>query len=296
MQKKSDFLFTKESTRFYFSWMCWLMVFIGTFVTGSGLLIFNSLRNWQRGVSESLTVQIDTYDAEGRDRGELVTVDVEKALSVLRTTPGVTGASVLTDTQMNELMAPWVGGDIAVTSLPVPKLIDVAVDADHPPFLEQLKMDLSAHVPSATMDSHRIWLTELVQLSNHILQLIFCVLGLLILTIAFTVTYTTRATLKIHETIIKLVHMMGAKDLYITNRYAWHNSKYAFIGGILGSLCALPLVAGLRLFFQKTPDALFETQFTCSQWVILACIPVGVALLAFVTTFKTVLSYLRRFL
>ena len=273
-----------------------LMVFIGTFVTGSGLLVYNSLKGWQRGVSESLTVQIDTYDEEGRERGELVIQDVEKALSVLRTTPGVTGASVLSDTQMNELMAPWVGGDIALTSLPIPKLIEVAVDADHPPFLEQLKMDLSAHVPSATMDSHRIWLDELVRLSNHILRLIFFVLVLLTLSIAFTVAYTTRATLKIHETIIKLVHLMGAKDLYITNRYAWHNAKYAFIGGILGSLCALPVLQGMVMFFQKTPEALLETHFIVHQWIILAGIPLGVALLAFVTTFKTVLSYLRRFL
>lgn len=296
MRKKNDFLFAHDSTRFYFPWMCWLMVFIGTFICGGGMLVYNSLNNWQRGVSESLTVQISTYDEEGRERGELVNQDIEKALSILRTTPGVIGASVLNESQMNDLMAPWIGADVAIASLPLPKLIDVAVDVNNPPFLEQLKADLSAHVPSATMDSHRIWLTELVRLSGHILKLVIFVLCLLALTIAFTVGYTTRSTLKIHESVIKLVHMMGAKDLYITNKYAWHNFKYAFVGGITGTISAIPLLWIIILFFQKTSDTIFQTQFSVNQWVILVVLPLAVALLAFGTTFKTVLSYLRRFL
>ena len=296
MRKTKDFLFAHDSTRFYFPWMCWLMIFIGTFICGGGLLIYNSLKGWQRGVSESLTVQINTYDEEGRDRGELVTADIEKALSILRTTPGVIGASVLTDAQMNDLMAPWVGADVAVSSLPVPKLIDVAIDSNNPPFLEQLKRDLSAHVPAATMDSHRIWLEELIKLSHHILNLIIFVIVLLAITIAFTVAYTTRSTLKIHESVIKLVHMMGAKDLFITSRYAWHNFKYALAGGILGTVAAIPLLWVTTALFRGGTSSVFQTSFSVSQWIILASLPVGIAVLSFATTFKTVLSYLRRFL
>ncbi len=296
MRKKNDFLFTRDNSRFYFPWMCWLMVFIGTFICGGGMLIYNSLTGWQRGVSESLTVQINTYDEEGRDRGELVNLDIEKALSILRTTPGVIGASVLSEAQMNDLMAPWVGADVSVSSLPVPKLIDVAIDADNPPFLEQLKADLSAHVPAATMDSHRIWLAELVTLSNHILKLIILVMGLLALTIAFTVTYTTRSTLKIHEGVIRLVHMMGAKDLFITGKYALLNAKYALLGSTCGTMTTLPLLWLIITFFQKTSGSIFQTHFSAIQWGILGGIPLVVSLLAFLTTFKTVLSYLRRFL
>ena len=296
MRKKNEFLFTKDSTRFYFPWICWLMLFIATFICGTGILIYNSLASWQRGVSESLTVQINTYDNEGRYREDQITEDIEKALSILRTTPGVIGASVLTDEQMNDLMAPWVGADVAVTSLPIPKLIDVAVDSKHPPFLEQLKRDLAVHVPEATMDSHRIWLTELIKLSQHILKLIFFILGLLALTIAFTVSYTTRATLKIHESVIKLVHMMGAKDFYITNHYAWHNFKYALTGGVLGTICAIPMLWVIILFFHDASTSIFQMNFSVCQWIMLASLPVLIALLAFATTFKTVLSYLRRFL
>ena len=114
--------------------------------------------------------------------------------------------------------------------------------------------------------------------------------------ITFTVAYTTRATLKIHEAVIKLIHMMGAKDLFITNRYAFHNAKYAFFGGCLGAVCAVPLLWVIILFFQSTSETVFQTQFSSFQWGILIGFPFIVAILAFITTFKTVLSYLRRFL
>ena len=65
MAKSNTFLFTNDSTRFYFPWICLLMVFIGTLLCGSGLFVYNSLNRWNQGVSESLTVQINTYDEKG---------------------------------------------------------------------------------------------------------------------------------------------------------------------------------------------------------------------------------------
>ena len=296
MSKNKTFLFANDSTRFYFSWICLLMVFIGTLLCGGGLFIYNSLNRWQQGVSESLTVQINTYDEKGNFRGDEIPVDVEKTLSILRTTPGVKEANILNDVQMAELMSPWIGADVNMSDLPLPKLIDVAIDPENPPFLERLKMDLSIQVPNATLDSHRIWLTQLVKLSYKILQLISGVLILLLLTVIFTVAYTTRASLKIQESVIQLVHMMGAKDLYITNQYAWRTLKRAFCGGFIGFILAAPLLLGLMYCFDNMSDSIFTTNLFMEQWIFLAMWPFVIGFVAFITTFKTVLGYLKRFI
>ena len=162
--------------------------------------------------------------------------------------------------------------------------------------MKQLKQDLSAHVPAATMDSHRIWLAKLITLSDHILHLVIFVLVLLALTIAFTVIYTTRSSLRIHESVIKLVHMMGAKDFYITNRYSFYNCRQAFLGSFVGALVTIPVFWVILMFFQKTDIATIQIHFSPLQLGILIMIPFGIGILTFVTTFKTVLSYLRRFL
>lgn len=296
MAKQDAFLFAQDSTRFYFSWICSLMVFIATLLTGSGLFVYNSLQLWHRGISESLTVQINTYDTDGKYRQDAIPVDIEKTLSILRTTPGIKEATVINDIQMAELMAPWIGADIRLSDLPLPKLIDVTIDPENPPFLEQLKMDLSVQVPEASLDSHRIWLSHLVNLSHKIIQVIGIVLFLIILTIVFTVVYTVQASLKIQEPVIKLVHMMGAKDLYITFKYAWRTLKRTFWGGILGITFAVPILIGFMYCFGNMSETIFLTNLYPEQWAFLVLWPLLICFIAFITTFKTVLGYLKRFI
>lgn len=296
MHKKSDFLFNKESSRFFLPWICALMVFIATLVLAGGITTHNSLKLWQKGVAESLTVQIPTYDEEGNERNELVYQDIEKALMLLRTTPGVLGAIVLNDEQMQDLMTPWLGNKAVVSQLPLPKLIDVAVDTTQPPSLEQLKADLASQVPGAVLDSHRIWLNDLIKFANTVLTLIIGILGLLFFTVFVTVIYTTKASLSIQEYVLSLVHMLGARDFYITNRYACHNFKIALCGSLLGFALALPILFGISMFLKSVSGNIFQSTLTPIQWGYLAAIPISVAILAFLTTFKTVFKFLRKFL
>ena len=296
MAKKSDFLFSKESSRFFLPWICALMVFIASLVMAGGITVHNSLKLWEKSVAESLTVQIPTYDNEGNAREELVYKDIENALMLLRATPGVLGAVVLNDEQMQDLMVPWLGTDAVISELPLPKLIDVSVDANHPPRLEQLKADLANAVPDAILDSHRIWLGELVRFANAVLTLLCLVLVLLFATVAVTVVYTTNASLSIQEYVLSLVHMLGAKDLYITNRYAWHNFKVAISGSLIGFGLALPVIFGISVFLRSVSSQVLQSSLLPLQWCYLLVVPFGVAILAFITTFKTVLKFLRRFL
>lgn len=296
MSKQNEFLFATDSTRFYFPWMCLLMAFIGTLLCGGGMMAYNNIHQWHQDVSKSLTIQIDTYDQNGKFRENEINPDIEKSLSILRTTPGVLGATLLDENQMSELMAPWIGADVNLNTLPVPKLIDVEIDTNNPPNLESLKNDLANAVPFATMDSHRIWLADLVKFSGRVIQAIFGLLILLMFSVVFTVAYTTRSALNIHEFVIKLVHMMGAKDLYITNKYAFYNLKRAFAGGVLGFILAIPLLLILSFCLQSASGMVFQVNYTLTQWIMLGCWPLFICLISFVATFKTVLSYLKRFL
>lgn len=296
MSKKSDFLFKKGASRFFLPWICGLMVFMATLVTTGGLTAYNSLQLWQKSVAASLTVQIPTYDDEGNARNELVYKDIETALMLLRTTPGVLGAIVLNEEQMQELMTPWLGTDAALSELPLPKLIDVTVDTTHPPLLEQLQADLAEQVPGAVLDSHRIWLADLVKLARVLLTLISVVLILLFATITIAIVYITNASLSIQEYELSLVHMLGAQDLYVTNRYAWHNFKSAFMGSFIGFIIALPILLGIAVFLRSISGQVLQSSLQPMQWLYLFLIPFSVACLAFVTTFQTVWKFLKRFL
>ena len=164
-----------------------LMGFIAVLILAAGMTAYDAITYWERVVSGSLTVQIPTFTESGEPRGDVVNREIETALTILRSSIGVKGATVLSDSQMTELMVPWLGDGAAVSELPLPKLIDVMVDSDHYPDMAQLKTDLAAQVPAAILDSHRLRLEPLLRLSSGGIKLIGFILILLALTASFTV-------------------------------------------------------------------------------------------------------------
>lgn len=297
MIKQNNILFVTDSSRLFLPWMSMLMGFIAVLVLAAGITSYRSITDWQRVVSGSLTVQIPTYTESGESRAERVSKDIETALTILRSSPGVQGATLLSDNQMAELMNPWLSDDMVVSELPLPKLIDVVVDSNEYPDIAQLKMDLSSQVPSAILDSHRMRLEPLLKLAGGGIKLISFILILLALTASFTVIYATRTSLMAHEYIISLIHMMGANDWFIIRKYAVRHFVLTFMGAFFGFLLSLPIMAGISFLIRgATLDFIWNSALGLSEWIALLSISVVLAVLAFLTTCKTVSDYLKRFL
>ena len=297
MTKQNDIFFTTDSSRLFLPWMSMLMGFIAVLVLAAGITSYRSITDWKRVVSGSLTVQIPTYNESGDSREDRVNKDIETALTILRSSPGVQGATVLSDSQMTDLMAPWLSDDVAVSELPLPKLIDVIVDSNEYPDIAQLKMDLAAQVPSAVLDSHRMRLEPLLKLAGGGVKLIGFILILLALTASFTVIYATRTNLAAHEHIISLIHMMGANDWFIIRKYAVRHFVLTFMGAFFGFLLSLPIMAGISFLIRgATLDFIWNSALRLPEWLALFSVSVVFAILAFLTTCKTVSDYLKRFL
>lgn len=294
---KKDIPFREDTAKYFLPWMSFLMVFIAVLALTGGFKIQNVLQTWQTGVSGSMTVQIPAYDEQGKSRADVLETEIEQVLTILRASDGVVGAEVVSDEQMKALMEPWMGGELDVQLLPLPKLIDVTVDPEHLPNLTVVKSELAKQVPAAILDSHRIWLDSLLKIIHVVVELISFVLILLILTATFTVMYSTNASLSVHQPVIALIHMIGAGDFYIAIQYAYRNLKLIFGGGCLGLLAGVGLIFLISyftryLFIDFYPNAVLDKM----QWALIASVPVWVGLLGFVTTYLTVSKYLKRFL
>ena len=294
---KKDIPFREDTAKYFLPWMSFLMGFIAVLALTGGFKIQNILNTWQIGVSGSMTVQIPAYDAQGKSREAVLGEEIEQVLTILRSSEGVLGAEVVSDEQMKALMEPWMGGELDIQLLPLPKLIDVSVDAQNLPNLTTIKSELAKQVPSAVLDSHRIWLDSLLKIIHMVIELISFVLVLLILTATFTVMYSTNASLSVHQPVIALIHMIGAGDFYIAIQYAYRNLKLIFAGGCFGLLASIGLVFLISyftryLFVDFYPNAVLDTL----QWGLILSVPVWVGILGFITTYLTVLKYLKRFL
>ena len=297
MRKGKYILFSKDSSRYFLPWISLSMVFIAVFILGATLVCYSSLSEWNKSLSGSLTVQIPTYNTDGTQKDDILKTQIETTLTILRSTDGITGASVLSDDQMKALMSPWIGEKADLTALPLPKLIDVTIETGKTPDLDQIQSDLKEQVPDARLDSHRIWLKNLIELGHGTIHLMILFISLLLITSAVTVMYATRTSLSVHTPVISLVHMIGANDTYVALQYAWRSFKLTLIGGLLGFILTLPVMWGIKTFIASiAPEFLITFTLTGNQWIILGSIPVFVPLLAFVTAYQTVMAYLKRFL
>lgn len=295
MKKRADIPFSSDSSKFFIPWLSMFMVFIATLILAVALVVYSSVQSWTNTISGSLTVQIPTYTDKGESREEVLSADIEMALTLLRSSSGITGATLLTDEQVAELMEPWLGENENITELPLPKIIDVNVDSINPPNIAQLKADLAEQVPVAVLDSHRTALEELMSFFENTVNLIAFILILILITTAISVIFVTKSSLSVHEKVIELIHMMGASDFYITIQFAVRSFKLTLIGSIVGFLLALPIMMLFNYFLQgMTAGFVIQNTLTPIEWLILISVPFLTAALSFLTAYKTVSKTLKQ--
>ena len=154
-------------------------------------------------------------------------------------------------------------------------------------------LDLSELVPSAILDTHQSWFQEFLVLTQKFSKITVVFVFLIILTIIFTATYVTKASLTVHQNVIALIYRMGATDFFIMWQYAFRSFLMSFIGAMLGALMALVVV-----FFGGEFVDLSSLIIPCSvgqNMVIYLLIPLFVSIFSFVITLITVRRYLRKF-
>ncbi len=297
MKKSADIPFSSDSSKFFIPWLSMFMVFIATLILSVAIVVYSSVQSWTDNISGSLTVQIPTYTEKGESREEKITTDIEMALTLLRSSDGITGASLLSDDQVSTLMEPWIGQSNSMMELPLPKIIDVNVDSKNFPNIAQLKADLYEQVPEAILDSHRAALDELVLFFENMVNLIAFILILILITTAISVIYVTKSSLSVHEKVIELIHMMGASDFYITIQFAMRSFKLTLVGSLVGFILALPIMALFNYFLsQMNGSFVLESNLGILQWGLLACVPLLTSVLSFLTAYRTVSKSLKQIL
>ncbi|MGB1548168.1 MAG: cell division protein FtsX [Alphaproteobacteria bacterium] len=148
-------------------WIIALMVFLACLALGGVLSLGTALERWDRGLSGTVTVQLlppgpdDSFPGTFGDR-------LARTLEILRNTPGVLRAEALTDAEIAELLEPWLGSGEILQELPLPKLIDVTLDGTQRTNLAELEARLTAEIPGASLDDHKLWLEQLITFTRSV--------------------------------------------------------------------------------------------------------------------------------
>ncbi|HBQ35318.1 MAG TPA: cell division protein FtsX, partial [Rhodobacteraceae bacterium] len=239
---------------------------------------------WASQLARSSTVRISA------PAGQLE-AQTRAVVEVLRTTPGVANARVLSEDEQKKLLEPWFGPDLPVDSLPIPQLIEVVENSDGYDS-EGLRLRLSAEAPGAVLDDHTRWRKPLVQAANRLRSLGLFSILLIALATGAMITMAAGAALAANAQVIKVLRLVGAQDNYIAKAFVRRFTLRALSGACVGALLAI--IAVLFLPSASTEGGfLTGLGFQGWHWLWPFVIPPFAAAVAFFATRRAALRSLR---
>lgn len=289
MRRQARLVPDDEGAGRFLPWVIAVMAFLATLATIGVLALDRAMSTWQAGLAGNLTIEVPASAVES-EPGRL-----DQVLKVLEETDGVISARLLDEAEMAALLAPWLGPETPVADLPVPRLIDLEIDPQALPPLDDLSRRLEPIVPDVRIDDHRIWLEHLIALARGVQAVAALIITLIALAMATVVVFAVRAALEAHSGVVRLLHQLGAKDGFIARQFQNHALAMGLRGGLIGlALAALTLFALSRLAVAIELPFLPSMRPSPVMLAVLALVPLASGLIAFLTARLTVLSTLRR--
>lgn len=213
------------------------MAFLAVFALALSLATGRLADRWSSELARSSTVRISAPAGQ-------MAAQTRAAVEVLRTTPGVAEARVLSEDEQKALLAPWFGPDLPIDSLPIPQLIEVIEGGDGYD-VDGLRLRLIAEAPGAILDDHTRWREPLVKAADRLRSLGFFSILLIALATGAMITLAANAALAANSQVIRVLRLVGAQDEYIAQAFVRRFTLRALTGAAAGS--ALGMIAVLFL-------------------------------------------------
>ncbi|MEE9387521.1 MAG: cell division protein FtsX [Paracoccaceae bacterium] len=263
--------FTARLTLFTSGAMAFLVVFALALSLATGRLA----DRWSAELARSSTVRISAPTQQ-------LQVQADAALRVLLATPGVKSARILTEAEERALLAPWLGPDLPLDSLPVPKLIEVV--AQSPGYdVTGLRLRLQAEAPGAVLDDHSRWREPLVKAASRLRLLGYSAILLIGAATAAMITLAANSALAANGQVIQVLRLVGARDVYIARAFVRRFTLRAVGGATVGTV--LGVIAVLALPEPPVQGGfLTGLRFEGAQWLWPVLIPVAAGIVAFAAT------------
>jgi cell division transport system permease protein len=274
------------------------MAFLAALALAGAVAAASLGEHWRQGAGAALTVQVPTpmqpaADGQGNRRDAVV--------RMLRATDGVADARALSDSELSDMLRPWLGTATESLALPLPAVVAVRLAGDVVP--PNLAARLTEVAPGTLTESHDIWMQRLSTLAGSLQACAGVALVMVAMVAAAVVATATRAGLATLREAIDVIHGLGASDGYIASRFAAHVTLLTTLGGVFGAVAALPVLVALAVLAAPFSahglgadgaDVSLAASVPTSIWIGLVALPVGAAAIGWVTAQGTVRSWLRR--
>jgi cell division transport system permease protein len=268
------------------------MAFLAALAGAGGVAAAALAQHWQEGASAAITVQVP----QPGDKAKNAPTRRDAVAAALSATDALS-VHALSEGELNDLLRPWLGSDAEKLSLPLPAVFAVHLESGSAD-LGELAAKLQGVAPGTLIEQHDIWQRRLAVLARS-MQACAALVLLIVGGVAVSViAVATRAGLAARREAIEIVHLLGATDSYVAGRFAARATWLAGLGGAVGAVMALPVLmvlarvaAPLGLVPQGTAPG---DMLPAGLWAMIPALPLGAAVIGWLTAQGTVRRWLRR--
>jgi cell division transport system permease protein len=229
-----------------------IMAFLACLTLGAVSMVRTTAAGWQSQISREITIQIKPDDGLDMDAA------LAKARDLALTFVGTRAGTIMDDAATARLLEPWLGADLQLDDLPVPRLVIITIDESNPPDFAAMRDLLKAEVPQAFLDDHRTWVDRLVSMARTTVWIGTGVLILVFTAMILTVIFATRGALSGNRHIVEVLHFVGAERGFVAREFQKHFLRISLKGSAIGSALAAFLFATANLWqssSRATPES-----------------------------------------
>lgn len=275
-----------------------LMTFLAVLALGVSFVLGAMSERWSSGLENKLTIEVPAENITQSGGKIIIPNEDVKSLTHeiaedIARHPAVKSADILGEDEIQALLSPWLGDDVKLGDIPLPGLISVQLHVTSPETLRVLEKMAKNISPGARLDTHESWLNDLLRFTG---AMQFAALMITLIIGATTVTAVAgaiRSRMAVHKEEVELLHLMGAKDDYITGQFQRHALTLTLQGSVVGVLGGGIIMVLISLISGDTAAALVpDFRLNAMHMVILFLLPVMACGISALTARHTVLRVL----
>ena len=209
-----------------------IMTFLSCLTLGGVILVQKSASAWSSNLSREVTIQIRPI------KGELMDANLRLAETIASEIKGVASANALSIEESEALLKPWLGENVDLTDLNIPRLVVVELFDPKGVDLEKLKSELKV-IKGASLDTHDAWRDQLSTMATTIVFSGLLIFLLIVIATLLAVVFATRGTMASSREIVDVLHFIGASNRFVAKEFQSRFLKIGFLGGSIGGVGAI---------------------------------------------------------
>ncbi len=210
-----------------------IMTFLACLTAGGAILVAEASHAWRAEVLGDVTIQVKPGATDDADRL------VEHVVALAAKDVGAENVHALSADESRKLLRPWLGDNLDLSVLPIPRIIVVHMRGQDEADVAALRAALAEEAPQANLDDHRIWASRLSVMAGAVGALAAALFVLVIVAMATAIGFATRGAVAENREIVEVLHFVGASDRFVANQFHGHFQQLGLKGAAIGSGAAI---------------------------------------------------------